>query len=57
MFIVPSRAPKMVQKAKVSVVGVIDFPGRRWQRGSFLLFETRENHLPPSRSRQGIRTE
>lgn len=40
----------MVQKASVSVVDVMDFPGREGDRGSFLLFETKENDLPPSRS-------
>lgn len=45
----------MIQKGKLSVVGMMDFPDRGGQRGSFLPYETKENGLPPRRSRQGIR--
>lgn len=49
-FFMPSRAPKIMQNGKVSVIGMKDFSGKRGQR-SFLLFETKEHGLPQEEGR------
>lgn len=36
----------LTQKGKLSVVGMMEFPDRGRQRGSFLPYETKESGLP-----------